>query len=230
MAWTFLQMQDKVLGWLDDTGDDDRMREMCKQVLNDAQLARTTEYPWAFMRKTATLTPLTAGSAVFALPADFYRPCSLQVPGTNQWMTEISMRGRQQLGPDPASTVATTVYGNIYGVSYPFYYDSTTVSGAARRAVVCADTGQVPTSITCIYYYYPTEMSANTDLSALPSPHEQLLVYDAVMDLKTYASESVDLIPLLARKRDEALARLYESQKGDQTLGAWGSYTHPQEY
>lgn len=230
MALTFLEMQNKVLGWLDDTSDSDRMRDMCKQVLNDSYLARTTEYPWPFMRKSTTLSPTTVGGSVFALPADFYRPCSLQIPGTNQWMTEVSMRGRQQIGPDPAAVTASSVYGSVYGVSYPFYYDSTTVSGLPRRSVVCLDTGQVPTTITCLYYYYPSEMSANTDTCVIPSPHEQLLVYDAVIDLKAYASESVDLIPLMARKRDEALARLYESQKGDQTLGAWGSFVHPQEW
>jgi len=221
--WSFGGMQAQVLGWLDDTGDQDRMRTMCRQVLNDANLARATEYPWGFMRSTATLTPLTPGSATFALPADFYRPCFAQVPGVNAWMTEVSMRGFQELGPDPPASP----YDLLYGLSTPFLYDSTTVSGAPRRSLVCLR--DVPASISITYYRYPVPLVADADLSALPRPHDQLLVYDAVLDLKSYAAESIELLSYWMQRRDGALRRLYESQKADQTLGAWTAFVHPSQ-
>jgi len=229
VAWTFLQMQDKVLGWLDDTGDNDRMRTMCKQVLNDAQLARATEYPWSFMIKTvAGIAPITAGSGLYSLPADFYRPLVCWDVGGQRMMTEVPPRSFEVIGANPALTIGA---GYLSGVYRPFIYrrGQAVVEGVLVNNIFvqCLDEGQTyPASINVSYYAVPSELSADADLSVFPFPHEQLLVYDAVLDLKTYASESIDLIPLIARKRDDALRRLYESQKAAQTTGAFGGYVH----
>jgi hypothetical protein len=218
MAWTFSQMQDKVLGWLDDTADVDRMRVMCQQVLNDANLARSTEYPWPFMRSTATLI-MVALTRTYTLPADFYRPLYLYNTNTKQYLSEVGPRGLQELGPDPSN--APYPWGNMYGVSQPFYF-----SGSSITLLQDPTPGD---TVTLVYYKTPVEMSANTDLPALPWPHAQVLVYDAVLDLKMYAAESTDLVGFWTRKRDDALYRLYEAYKGDQALGAWTGFVHPSE-
>lgn len=232
MAWTFAQIQQKVLGWLDDTGDTDRMLAMCKQAIADANIARATEYPWPFMRSTATLAPVSAGSKIYALPGDYYRPLYMWDTSTKSYATEVSMRGLQLTGPEPS--VSPWPVGHGYGVTLPFYFDQTTVTSGsppvteARRSLVfIGDT--VPSTLSCVYYRQPRDLSADADLPDLPWPHAQLLVWDAVLDLKAYASESPELIPYWSKKQREALQRLYESQKGDQALGAWGSYVHPSE-
>lgn len=230
MAWTYLQMQNKVLGWLDDTADQDRMRAMVQQLLNDANIARSTEYPWTFMRASATLT-VTSGNPVVALPADFYRPWHIPVSGTNEFATEISARSLQELGPTPSSS--QWPYSTMYGLQTPFYYDTTTVTVGEtterRKAIVLLTTPTSSSTMTIKYYKTPTEMTNDADLPNIPWPHSQVLVYDALLALKAYAVESPELLPFFVKQRNEALYRLYESEKSDQTLGSWGSYIHAQD-
>jgi len=232
MAWTYLQMQNKALGWLDDAGDSDRMRAMVQQVLNDANIARATEYPWTFMRATSTLT-VTSGNPIVALPADFYRAWQIQVPGTNEFAMEIPARSIQELGPNPS--LAPWPYNTLYGLQTPFYYDTTTVTSGdppvteTRKAIVLVISPTSSSTLTLKYYKNPTEMTLDGDYPDIPWPHSQVLVYDALLDLKAYAAESSELLPFWIRRRDDALRRLYESQKSDQTLGSWGQYVHTQD-
>ena len=209
-GWNFGQLQQKVLGWLDDTEDTGRMLAMAKQSLNDSNIARSSEYPWRFMRTTSTLT-LSLVSHVYTLPLNLYRLLYLKNTRTNQLLVEVPVLSLQELSGTPVAMPNDTWT--------PFYFTGT-------REITTMVDATMADPIEVGYLKNPTEMTLAGDFPDLPWPHSQLILWDAMLDLKSYAQDSVSLIPYWLKKRDDALYRLYEAYKSDQTLGSYGQYIH----
>jgi hypothetical protein len=210
MATTFLAIQQKVLAWLDQTEDTGRLRTIVKQFINDAYLTRCTEYRWPFMRTTYDITLTTA--TTYALPADYHRPLYLWHTTRRMHCTEVPDRMLQELGMDATMTPAA------FSLDLPFYFEA--------GSLVLLFTPTAGEVLRLGYYFRPTDLEADDDLIRFPESHMRLLMWDAVCDLKMYATEMPELLPYWENRRKAAVTALYQAYQGNQVLGALGSGVH----
>lgn len=93
----FKQLQDEVLGWLDEVTNEATTRDNVKAALNAAHLARLTQQDWNFMLwpTPLTFTP-AAGTLQYSLHSEFHKPFYFFNQTTKAYLTETNPR---QLGP-----------------------------------------------------------------------------------------------------------------------------------
>lgn len=199
----FQALQQRCLAWLDDESNDGTLLTNVKNSLNDANAQRASEFNWPFMKVNQPASAILTASTTLALATDvakliylynttqqrFYRVVperhvrSDDVLGTNNNDNSDYLGARVSLrGPTNSSTSAITVE-----------FFKTPTAGETLKYD---------------YYRMPTIMSSNTDYPDIPFPHSQLLVWDALLNLKAYALEP-DAISVWMDNQQRALSSLY---------------------
>lgn len=93
----FKQLQDEVLGWLDEVTNEDTTRDNVKAALNAAHLARLTQQDWNFMLWPTPLTfTTTSGTLKYSLHSEFHKAFYFFNQTTKAYLIEMNPR---QIGP-----------------------------------------------------------------------------------------------------------------------------------
>lgn len=165
------------------------------QYINDTQNDVFMEYRLPFMETTqnyttvANVTDITNGSG---LPANYLVALDLlDVTGGNQTLIPFrDINALDDIDQTSGSTSTSPDFWYMYGQTIRLY---PTISTAL--------------SLTLRYYKMPTQLSANSDIPALPYAFQELLVVGAayrVMQVK----DNYDQAAILQNKYDELLQKL----------------------
>jgi hypothetical protein len=165
------------------------------QYINDTQNDVFMEYRLPFMETTqnyttvANVTDITNGSGV---PSNYLVAIDLlNVTGGNQTLIPFrDISALDDIDQTSGSTSTSPEFWYMYGQTPRLY---PTISTAL--------------SLTLRYYKMPTQLSANSDIPALPYAFQELLVVGAayrVMQVK----DNYDQAAILQNKYDEILAKL----------------------
>jgi len=203
MVWiltmTFEELQNKVLGLMDEEGDTGTVLTNTKTFINSALQNRASERKWPFMLSDETTLSISAGQTTATLPADF---------NTMHWMKDSDNRLLRQL-PLEQRFIDTTEYVSnsgdyvIYGTTVKFFNLTPDHGG---------------TDYTIQYYRFPPELVANGDVPDFPTQFQDILIWDAIIGLKGYHSEDANIEYLLEQQR-RAEHRLYVSNFGADSVG-----------
>jgi hypothetical protein len=200
---TFRELRVQVLRWLDaidefETGSN--LDRLVKLQLNDAAAARASEYAWPFMKMTSRIT-LVPGIRRYSLPS-LGRLLYVWSTQSAQYATRVPDRHFKSanIRPDGSSG------GHVF---LPF----------ELRGPVLSFLEDVPGDVLEVgFFRTPTKLIHPGDIPNLPYPHSRLLVWDALLDLKTYAQD-LGGAPIWARKQDDAVRTLYQAYTDGQTVG-----------
>jgi hypothetical protein len=201
---TFLEIQDKVLALMDESGDTGTVLENTKTFINSALKNRAMERKWPFMLSDETTITATAGELTIDLPADF---------ATMHWIKDVNGRLMKQLPLEQrfqdrwvdSDENAAYGYGDyvIYGTVIKFISLSSSHGG---------------TDFTCQYYKVPADLVDDADEPDFPSQFHDLLVWDSVIGLRGYHGE-LDSLEYLLEQQRRAEHRLYVSNFGADSVG-----------
>ena len=203
MALTFVDLQDKVLGWLDagdhETADADLLTRV-KEALAEADVERSTERKWRFMVAAPTTFTLTPGTRDYSLSSTFRLPIYFWNQTRNAPMVEMPVDNTSPRDFSGAGLLSD--YNVVLGPQESGFilgYQSISLTFTPSSADV----------VEYQFYKLPVEMSADADLPNVPYPHSRVLIYDALLRLAVFDD---DLSPA---KRDEWKER---QQKYDNSL------------
>lgn len=205
--FTFGDLRMQVLRWLDGVEDyntGSTLDLLVAQQVNEAHLARCSEYPWPFRRTDYNL-PVTGAQRRYTMPGNIDRLLYLWSPKTNRFCTRIPDRHLDETGIRLDGTGGSDAY-------QPFE-----IRGSTLLFLV------PPSDDTLLMGYFKSaqKLTNLTDIPLLPYPHSRLVVWDALLDLKSYATE-LGAAPLWERKQQEAEHKLYAAFVEGQTLGGMG--------
>jgi hypothetical protein len=210
---TFQDLRIQVLRWLDafeelDTGS--TLDRLVRLQLTDSAIARASEYPWPFMKSTYRL-PVEPGTLRYSLPGNLGRLLYVWSPQGRQYATLVPDRHFMDLSiqPDGAPGGAVWMPYELQGNILVFLEQP----AAAETLIVQ-------------FFRTPAKLLHPADLPNLPYPHSRLLVWDALLDLKSYAQD-LSGAPLWIAKRDQAVHDLYQAFKSGQALGEVPQFIHP---
>ena len=212
-ALTFADLRKRVLRWLDAMEDYETgnvLDELVKQQLNDALEARCNEYPWPWMRGYTQLT-VAPGTRIYQLPANCARLLFVYSATDQRHCTYVPDRMWQDadLRLDGAATSG-------------YLYQPYTVEGTCLRFLEPPRQGE---TLTLGYFRMPQVMVNTQDLPDLPYPHGRLLVWDTLLDLKSYAKD-LDAVSLWTRQQEKAERNLYAAFQEGQILGSMPLLVH----
>jgi hypothetical protein len=204
LAMTFLQLQNKVLALMDESGDTGTVLENTKTFLNSALKNRCLEKKWPFMLSDETTLSVTAGTNEATLPADFNTMHWVK-NSENRLMRQMPLVQRFQDSTLDADSLQSSNTGDyvIYGTTIKFTSLASSHSG---------------TNYTIQYYRYPEDLVDDTDEPDFPAQFHDLLVWDAVIGLKGYHAE-LDNIEYLLEQQRRAEQRLYVSNFSSDSVG-----------
>jgi hypothetical protein len=181
MALTFVNLQDKVLGWLDEgtagNADADQLA-LVKEALNESNVERATEQRWPFMASTEKTLTLVKGQREYTLDATFHIPIFFWNDSTNTPLTQYD-----------GERVPSRDYD---GGLIDDYFTSNPLYGSfvlQNQTLVLTWTPTATDSIRYKFYKLPTEMSVDGDVPDIPYPHSRLLIYDALMRLSVHEDD-----------------------------------------
>ena len=180
MALTFKNLQDKVLGWLDEVDDSTRVLANVKEAIAAANAERAGHHPWPFMRTSASLT-LTAGVTSYTLATNVNTLERVYTTATGVPLVQVPRRHA-----DPSSTV-----------DRGFTWDGQTLS--------LLYTPTASDILTYVYVRQPIELSADADLPDIPYPYSRILIYDALLQLGLYSEDLDGAKERLWQQRQQAL-------------------------
>jgi hypothetical protein len=203
--YTFLDLRRQVMRWLDAIDDLDQatgIDELVKQQLNEAALARASEYSWPFMKGSYALD-VTTDQRRYTLPGNLGRLLFIWSPAERSFCERIPDRHLDSLGIDPTGTEVSGLYMpyELQGPQLVFFEDPP----AAQ-------------TLTIGYFRTPSKLLNNSDIPDVPYPHSRLLVWDALLDLKSYTTETANA-QLWIAKQKEAEHKLYAAYTDGQTIG-----------
>jgi len=92
---TFEELQNNVLRWLDEVDDQDTMRALVKQTLNDVHTSRCNSERWAWMEWPPTLAAtfeFVASQRNYSLPTNFARPIYFYNRTKKQFLSQVKGR------------------------------------------------------------------------------------------------------------------------------------------
>jgi len=200
MNYTFKQLQDKILGWLDYSDDQGPMRERVKEALNDALVTRVADARWPFMLveppSTVTVSP---GTQVYALDGTLDRLLYVKDQASGEPLHEVP---RQE------------------------YYENTqeddfVLRGQNLKLLVNPTRSRV---LEYQFYKLPTLLSGDADEPDIPFPHSLILVYDSLLTLRAYTTEA-DNIREWEKMQERMQNNLIQTFLIEgQTLGAHSTY------
>jgi hypothetical protein len=222
MALTYLQLQDKVLGWLDEgtasDADADTLNRV-KEALAEADTERFIEHRWPFRipDADATLT-LVAGQRVYDLDADFHIPLFFWNDSTNSPLIQVNEEHTQTR--DYAGGLL-----DDYFVSSPQYGAYT----IRNQKLVLLWTPSTTDTIRYNFYALPTEMEDDADLPNIPYPHSRVLIYDALLRMAEY-NEDISGVKLerwgkQQAKHETALREAHLQENSQWTMQPSVTYT-----
>lgn len=196
MALTFLQLQNKVLGWLDESSSSTVVLANVKEAITAANAKRAAEREWQFMLDSDTVT-LVVGTTEYTLAADINTLLSLYNSTTEVPLTEVPLRH-----VTPGETV-------LNGFT------------RAGRTLTLLFTPAATDTLTYRYYKQPTELSADGDFPDIPYPYSRVLIYDALLELGLYSEDlSPQKLQLWMMKQAELQADLYAAFLDGNSQGA----------
>jgi len=140
----YKDLQDQVLGWLDEAGDTSTTLTNVKNALNQAQQMRLAQEPWPFLRwsdQAETFT-LSTSTRLYTLHPEFWRFEYARNQTSKQFLVEVPMRQLAEVGEDWNAGVAKTPYFRFVGVQ-PV---SSQPSAASVVTIVSSDAGDTGAS------------------------------------------------------------------------------------
>lgn len=200
----FEDLQQRCLAWLDDESNDGTLLTNVKNALNDANAQRATEFDWPFMKANIPTTTSIGSSQTIGLPIDVRKLVYVYNVTQDKLIKivpERHIRGDDFLYSDASQNRTVDNRATLRG---PI---NSSTSALTLEFFAPPTSGDI---LRIDYYRYPTIMSAATDYPDLPFPHSQLLVWDALLNLKAYALEP-DAISVWQDNQQRALASLYHS-------------------
>lgn len=215
MALTFLDLQNKVLGWLNggtaSTADVDQLAQV-KEALIEADVERATEQRWPFMVTEPPLTfNLVPGQRTYTLDATFHIPIYF-------W----NQTQKAPLTQYPEEAVPTRDYqGGLiddYFVSNP-QYGGFLLRGQTITLLWTPSTADV---IEYQFYHLPVEMSADADSPNIPYPQSRVLIYDALLRMSAHEEDlsqaKLDQWEKRQEKWDTSLRETYGQENNQWTV------------
>jgi hypothetical protein len=205
MSLSFLDLQNKVLGWLDSgtatTADADELA-IVKEALVEADVERTLEHRWPFMVAEPALTfTLVPGTRTYTLDASFHIPIYF-------WNTSK----KAPLTQFPEEDVPSRDY---QGGLVDDYYTSSPQYGAfllRGNKITLLWTPVEADVIEYQFYKLATEMVNDADLPNTPYPHSRVLIYDALLRIGAHQEDlSPTKMTLWEKKQEEHAAALLEA-------------------
>lgn len=201
---TFLELQNKVLALMDESGDTGTVLENVKFSLNQANNQRTLEHEWSWRMSAEQTLTLSAGVKTYTLPADFSTMLYVLDRERNTHLRSIPTGELLEAFPNGEWATAVTP-------------DAFIIRGTTLELLF------TPTGGELVYRYFsgPTEMVADSDEPDIPANHHGLLVWDSLLDLKGYHAET-ELINMFLDRQQRALHALYQEHgfDGQDVLGA----------
>jgi hypothetical protein len=164
MSLTFKNLQDKVLGWLDETGDSTVIIANVKEAIAAANAKRAGSHEWPFMVSGASGT-LTPGVVEYDLALDINTLLSIRNTTRGINYRQVPFRHFLQ-----GETIVDA-----------FVFDGNTVTFLFE--VTAADT------IEYRYYRTPIELEDDNDTPDIPYPYSRILIYDALIELGLYSED-----------------------------------------
>ena len=198
---TFVEIQNKVLALMDESGDTGTILENTKTFINSALKNRAMERKWPFMLSDEVTLTVLAGETTVSLPTDFATMHWIK-DSNNQLLLQMPLENRFIDGWDDM-----TLYGRgdyvIYGSVIKF---------------LTLEEGHSGYTFTCQYYKVPADLVDDADEPDFPTQFHDLLVWDAVIGLKGYHAE-LDNIEYLLEQQRRGEQRLYVSNFGSDSVG-----------
>lgn len=194
---TFKQLQDRVLAYLDEEGDDNTHLTNVKNSLNGANVRRCGEYDWRFLIEDGTPFVTVAGQQDYALPADFGRPYYFFDRRREEFLRELPPRGLNELVIQDAAEARSHE-----SLLYTLRGNNTTL-----RLLYKPIGGS---TIAFEYYRLPTTMVDDSDVADIPAPYDEVLVWDALIDMKAYNAE-LETMEFWHRNQQKAELGLYDA-------------------
>jgi hypothetical protein len=203
-VYTFGDLRMQVHRWLDgveDYNNGSTLDWMVRQQINESNTARSSEYPWPFMKADYDL-PVTPDVLRYSMPGNLGRLLYLWSPNDQRYCQKIVDRHLDE---------AAVRFDGQQGSDYyqPFELRGTTL--------IFFQPPQHAESLKVGYFKTPQKLSNVSDIPSLPYPHSRLCVWDALLDLKSYATE-LGAAGLWERKQSEAEHKLYAAFCEGQTL------------
>ena len=180
MSLTFKNLQDKVLGWLDEADDSTRVLANVKEAIAAANAERAGHHPWPFLRTSASLTILP-GVTSYTLASGVN---TLERVYTTE--TGVALKQVPRRHADPAVTV-----------DRGFTWDGQQLS--------LLYTPTASDILTYVYLRQPTELSVDSDLPDIPYPYSRVLIYDALLQLGLYSEDLDGQKERMWKERQQAL-------------------------
>lgn len=211
---TFGQMRRQVMRWLDtelDYDEGNNIDLLVRDQLNTAAAARAAAFPWSFLRSDTTVAS-DGQTRIFQLPGDMQRLLYVWSPTDRRHLTKVPERHLLDKNLVLNGGAATS---GLYG-AYQLI----------GTQLVLEEPWPLSENLVIGYYRMPSVMRNARDLPDLPFPHGQLLVWDALLDLKSYAKEA-EFISIWAAKQAAADANLFAAFSEGQTLGEIPQTIHP---
>lgn len=102
MVHTFLNLQNQVLGWLDERTDDGTTRVNVRNAINTAHQSRLSMYPWPHMIwDRAEVLTLASSTQIYALHQEYSRPLYFRNLRTRELLVETPAKNFEASGVDP---------------------------------------------------------------------------------------------------------------------------------
>jgi hypothetical protein len=118
-VYTFKNLQDEVLGWLDEAGDTGTTLTNVKAGLNRSHQQRLMAAPWPFLLwPTVETFPTVSGTRVYTLHSEFWRPEYFYNRDTSSFLVETPARNLASTGDRWPTDTGRTVNFR-YGPTMP---------------------------------------------------------------------------------------------------------------
>lgn len=298
---TYKQLQDKVLGWLDEAGDTSTTLALTKFALQKAHSKRIAQERWPFMLYPPQTLTFIPGRQLYPLHSEFLRPMYFRNLTVLDYMTQydeatlvssgadwnndvgdalrFTLHGRSEVANQPLAptivNVLSTASGDNGSASVIITGDTATgvrsdtltsnssstvsfinilkvtktntwsgtmtltslVDGAILLTLLASEQGRSYQQIkllanpsgtqSCEYQFYrqPSTLSADNDRPDIPTPFEDLLVYDALLSFAAYNQYDVATVALWKAERDELLLALQQTYSDAKALESATNYT-----
>lgn len=115
---TFKNLQDQVLGWLDQAGDTDITLTNVKNAINQMHQARLAQEEWPFLLwDSAETFTLSANDRFYSLHPEFWRPDYFRNTTSHEFLVETPRRSVAGTGEVPESDTGRGPYFRWAGVT-----------------------------------------------------------------------------------------------------------------
>ena len=219
---TFQNLQDEVLGWLDEGDNTDAPDASIARVqtaLNQANAKRVSARRWRFMLQEPALTfTLVPGTRTYALDATVAIPVYFWNDTQNVPLTEFDPESVPSRNYQSGGLIDDYFASGPQDMGYTLGHQSINLTYTPASADV----------ISYGFYKLPTEMDDDADLPDIPYPHSRILVYDALLTMAVY-NEDISGAKLAEwreerKEMQEALDSAFGQENSQWTQGRYITY------